>query len=162
MVARKDKAITVDLYAPWARYRADLLRIDARCFGHRGSDEAAFETDVKEALLLAVIKEGDTAFGYCLVNRKWPKTAYIDFTAIEPDYQNKGHLGTLIGAVEDELRKCSYEFIERNCRIELGYADQVEKHYADRTVAKYDHESALGPLRFFRIALKKEPVANES
>ena len=149
----KDKTISVDLYASWARYRADLLRIDARCFGHRGSDEDGFEREVKDAMFVAVIREGDRGFGYCLVKRQWPKTAEIACTGIEPDYQNKGHLATLIGAVEDELRHCRYEFIERHCRTAEGYADQVERHYGERVLVKYDHESAIDPLRFFRIRL---------
>src|SRR5687767_7366798 len=153
MPKKADTAVAVELYALWARYRTDILRIEARCFGPNGSDEGDLESMVKTALFLAVIREGDKCFGYCLVNRRWPDTAYINFTAIEPAYQNKGHLGTLISAVEDELRVIGYPFMERNCRIESGYADQVQKHYGDRIVSTHDHQSHLGPLRFFRIKL---------
>jgi ribosomal protein S18 acetylase RimI-like enzyme len=158
-VAKKVDSVEVELYALWARYRTDILRIEARCFGANGSDEGDLESGVKTALFLAVIRKGDKAFGYCLVNRRWPDTAYINYTAIDPEYQDQGHLGTLIGAVEDELRLIGYPYMERNCRIENGYADKVQKHYGDRIVSMHDHQSLLGPLRFFRIALNNKATS---
>jgi ribosomal protein S18 acetylase RimI-like enzyme len=163
VATKKEEKIEVELYALWARYRTDILRTEARCFGPNGSDEGDLELEVKSALFLAVIRKGDRAFGYCLVNRRWPDTAYINFTAIDPEFQDKGHLGTLISAVEDELRLIGYQYMERNCRIQNGYADKVQTHYAGRIVSTHDHQSLLGPLRFFRIALNKtiEPVTGE-
>lgn len=151
---RKKKAdFVVELYAPFARWRTDLLRIETRCFADRGDSDEALEEAHKRALFVAIIREGDTAFGYCLVSRKWPDTAYISYTAIEPQYQKKGHLGVLIAAVEEELRSIGYTHIERNARIANGYADKITAFYGDRIVTSYDHPSGLGPLRFFRIRL---------
>lgn len=155
-VPRKRRAksdIAVDLYAPFARWRTALLRIESRCFGPNGDNDEELEESVKTSLFLAVVREGDEAFGYCLVKRRWPETAYIAITAIDPAYQKKGHLKTLISSVEDELRTIGYTHIERNCRIENGYADKVEKHYGDRVDVRYDHGSRIGPLRFMRIRL---------
>lgn len=158
MTTRKADQIVVDLYAPFARWRADLLRIETRCFAHRGDNEEELESGIKKSLFLAIIRKGDVATGYCLVTRKWPETAYINYTAIDPDYQDQGYLGKLISAVEDELVKIGFTHIERDCRIENGYADKVEKFYSDRIDVKYDHASSLGPLRFFRIRLKRASV----
>lgn len=156
MTARKKPEIAVDLYAPFARWRTDLLRIEARCFGPWGDNDEGLEEGHKKALFVAIIREGDTAFGYCLVSRRWPDTAYVSYTAIEPEYQNKGHLKTLIDAVETELRVIGYEYLERNARVENGYADKITKFYGSRVVCSYDHPSNLGMLRFFRIRLAKE------
>jgi GNAT superfamily N-acetyltransferase len=155
---KKADQVFVDLYAHFARWRGDLLRIEARCFGPRGDNEEELESGIKRSLFLAVIRKGDVAMGYCLVSRRWPETAYINFTAIDPDYQDKGFLGKLISTVEDELVTIGYTHIERDCRIENGYADKVEKFYGDRIDVKYDHRSLLGPLRFFRIRLKEPSV----
>jgi ribosomal protein S18 acetylase RimI-like enzyme len=150
---KKPSEIVVETYAPFARYRSDLLRVEARCFGPQGDNDAELEESVKEALFLAVVREGDKAFGYCLVKRRWPETAYIAITAIDPAFQKKGHLARLIAAVEDELRLIGYTHIERNCRIANGYADKVAAHYGARAEVAYDHGSLIGPLRFFRIRL---------
>lgn len=152
MVTKKP-TITVELYAPWARYRSDLLRIEARCFGPSGDNEKELEQNIKESLFLAVIKDTDKAIGYCLVSRRWPETAYIGITAIDPDYQKKGHIKTLIPAVEDELRKIGYTHIERNARVSNGYADKLTAFYGERIEISYEHGSRIGTLRFFRIRL---------
>jgi len=146
--------IVVETYAQWARYRSDLLRIEARCFGPNGDSDEDLEQLVKESLFLAVIRNGDQrAFGYCLVEKRWPETAYLAVVAIDPAYQDKGHLGKLIDAVETELRACAYTHFEINARIANGYADKIAKHYGDRVEVSYDHGSGIGPLRFFRIRL---------
>jgi ribosomal protein S18 acetylase RimI-like enzyme len=152
-VTKKSGAIEVQLYAPFARWRSDLLRIEARCFGSQGDNDKELEESVKTALFLAVIHEADRALGYCLVKRRWPEAAYIAITAIDPEFQKKGHLGTLILAVELELRKIGYTHIERNARIQNGYADKIAAHYGERIEISYDHGSLIGPLRFFRIRL---------
>lgn len=152
-MTKKKGGIEVDLYAPFARWRTDLLRIEARCFGPQGDNDGELEESIKGALFLAVIHEDGAAFGYCLVNRKWPETAYIAITAIDPAHQKKGHLATLIGAVEAELITIGYSHIERNARVGAGYADKITKFYGDRVEVSYEHGSMIGPLRFFRIRL---------
>lgn len=151
-MATKTKGIVVDLYAPFARWRTDLLRIEARCFGPMGDSDEKIEEQVKEALFLAVIREGDTAFGYALMDRRWPESAYLSIVAVDPAYQGKGHLGTLLGAVEGELRAVGYTHLEVDARIST-LAPHLEKHYGERVEAQFEHGSNIGPLRFMRIRL---------
>ena len=150
---RKKKAdIAIELYAPFARWRTDLLRVEVRCFGARSDSDAQIEDDVKTAMFLAVIREGDKAFGYTIVDRRWPEAAYISIVAIDPEYQGKGYLGKMLGAVEDELRKIGYAYFEIDAR-NATLASKIEKHYADRIKAQFEHGSNLGPMTFFRVLL---------
>lgn len=152
-MTKKKVEVDVTVYAPFARWRSELLRVEARCFGAQGDTDEELEESVKKALFLAVIHAGDKAMGYCLVHRRWPEAAYVAITAIDPEFQKKGHLGKLIGAVEDELRRIGYTHIERNARVANGYADKIAAHYGDRVEIAYEHGSLIGALRFFRIRL---------
>lgn len=161
VLKKKTLGIQVELYAPFARYRSDLLRVETRCFAHNGDTDEELEENVKEALFLAVIKDEDKAFGYCLMERRWPETAYMSIVAIEPDYQGKGHLARLVSGVEAELIRVGFTHIEINARIENGYAAKIAKAYAGRIEFQYDHGSRIGPLTFFRIVLKEAAVAGD-
>lgn len=151
---RKKKAdVAVELYAPFARWRSDLLRVETRCFGPNADSDADIEEFVKKALFLAVIRVGDTAVGYCLMEGRWPESPYMSLVAIDPDQRGKGHLARLVGTVEDELRKIGFTHFEINARIENGYADKIKRHYGERIEIAYEHGSRIGPLRFMRIRL---------
>lgn len=156
MAAKKKLGVSVELYAPFSRYRTDLLRIDSRCFGPNGSTDEELEEVAKEALFIAVIKDEDKAFGYCLMERLWPESPYMSIVAIEPEYRGKGALAKLVSAVEDELRIIGFTHFEINARVSNGYADKIARAYGSRIEVSYEHGSKLGMLRFMRIKLEKE------
>lgn len=149
---------TVDLRPEWSKVMEDVGRVEQHSFEPLVASSAlGFDADRKksEFLLCAVLRdEAGIVVGYCWVERRWPDTAYISRTAIEPKHRDSGGLGTLIEAVEAELREQGYAYIERDCRTPNGYADKVARHYGDRVVVSYEHASwTAAPLRFFRIRL---------
>jgi GNAT superfamily N-acetyltransferase len=162
MPAKKKPVVEVDLYAPFARWRTDLLRISARCFGSLAHNDGEMEDEVKGSLFVAVIREDQKAFGFVIVSQAWPETANLHFIAIDPDYQGKGYLPKLLGPVIEELRTIGFKFWEVDAR-EATLAPKIAKAFAEDIIASHPHESKLGPMRFFRVDLnakrKQEPQA---
>lgn len=83
-------------------------------------------------------------------------TAYVYYAAIDPALQGEGLVGVLSQKMMASAKSGGYEFIEADCMIENGYADNVEKTYGDAVVDKFEHNDfGEGPQRFFRIELDK-------
>ena len=82
-------------------------------------------------------------------------TAYIYYTAIEPERIGEGKVEPLMAATVERLRDDGYSFLERDSQISNGYADKIQKTYQDAIVSSRDHLDfpEFGPLRFFRIDL---------
>lgn len=82
-------------------------------------------------------------------------TAYIYFTAIDPKRQGEGLVGPLMETLLQKLWRAGYSFVERDCVIANGYADNVQQTYRGAIVESYDHTNfpEAGPERFFRIDL---------
>lgn len=87
-------------------------------------------------------------------------TAYIYYTAISPDRQGVGLVGTLMDSLFQKLEQEGYTYLERDCVIANGYADNVQKNNEAAIVESYDHTNfpEFGPERFFRIKLGKAAV----
>lgn len=85
------------------------------------------------------------------------ETAYIYFSAIDPFHQGEGLIAKLMDGLHSRLQEQGYSFIERDCVIENGYADKVQRVYAGSIIESYDHTHfpEVGPERFFRIDLSK-------
>jgi GNAT superfamily N-acetyltransferase len=152
----KKAGLTVELNPTWEAVRRDVLRIDRYGFGLNAASDEDNKNQWGKAFMNAVVRDADqggSVVGYTMVFEAWPDTAYIRYSAIAPEWRGKGVIGILMDVVEKELRAAGIPYLSRDARIENGYADKVEKHYGDRIVAKYDHASLLGPLRFFRIRL---------
>jgi ribosomal protein S18 acetylase RimI-like enzyme len=121
-----------------------------------------------EVTLASQETEGQLA-GFSLampISRMYParsaevhETAYIYYTAIAPDRQGQGLVEPLMRTMVEKLRTRGYSFIERDCRLENGYADKVQAAYAGAIIASHDHETwpEAGPERFFRIDLRRLP-----
>lgn len=84
-------------------------------------------------------------------------TAYIYFTGIMPNLQGHGHVAAVNKTMIELLKERGYEFVERDCVIKGGYADNIEKQYKHAVIKQYDHTRwpEFGPERFFRIDLSK-------
>ena len=81
-------------------------------------------------------------------------SAYIAYTAIRPEFQGRGHVATLMDALEAELKSQGYKFIERHCVCDNGYDLIVERHYGDRIVDQEEsYDDVIGYQRYFRIRL---------
>jgi len=149
----------------WDSIEQDLLRIEDLAFEGKGYSEEIFRKDfARPEAIIVILRSPDhkiIGYSYALpVNIEEPEredekneTANIDSTAILPEFQGKGLVGTLVGRVEDELRKRHFKFLEREAAAYNGYADSIQKHYQGRILDSHDIESKYGPQRFFRISL---------
>lgn len=114
--------------------------------------------------------EGDSLIGYTFalpIDKMSPsrqseskETAYIYFTAIIEEMRGKGLIGPLLDTLFMELQRNGYYFVERDSKINNGYADTVQKHYEKypgSIIEMYDHNKfpEIGPERFFRIDINR-------
>lgn len=81
-------------------------------------------------------------------------TAYIENTIIDKTYRGKGLIGLMMDKLEKELIKKGYKFLERDARVANNYAANIKKHYQDRIVESFPHNSRYGEEVFFRIKLR--------
>jgi GNAT superfamily N-acetyltransferase len=91
-------------------------------------------------------------------------TAYISDTVIHPKYRKKGLLPVLMHALENELLKRGYLFIERDSaddrtnlkEDEETFADKIKKNNLDRIIAEQRwYSDEYGAQRYFRMRLPK-------
>lgn len=82
-------------------------------------------------------------------------TAYIYFTAIDPSRQGNKLVGAHMTTLFEKIVEQGYSYIEQDCVIENGYADNVQQNYVGAIVDSHDHNNypEAGPERFFRIEL---------
>jgi ribosomal protein S18 acetylase RimI-like enzyme len=147
-----------------------VMDLDAPLPGEKDSDVVA--TNLHEmvsdptTIVAELIEDGELA-GFSLavpigkmdaarVNES-NETAYIYFTGVRPELQGMGLVGKVMEDMHGKLQAHGYHFMERDCLIADGYADNVEKAYGDAIVQKNDHTKwpEIGPERNFRIDLAK-------
>ncbi len=86
--------------------------------------------------------------------RSFDDAAYISNSSIHPDYQHKGYIWLMMEKLEEGLRAMGYQFLDRDTKSDLGYADKVIARYGDRVVfAKEPENTMWGHQRYIRIRL---------
>lgn len=67
-------------------------------------------------------------------------TAYIESTAIRPEYQGFRLVGKLMHSLETELKRKGFSYIERDSLIDNGYADSISRSsvYHGKVLESYD------------------------
>lgn len=84
------------------------------------------------------------------------KTAYIYYTAVEPSLQGDGIVGDVMKSLLSQIKERGYEYVERDCMVENGYADKVQKTYQAAIIPEhtYEHDRwGIGRERHFLIDL---------
>lgn len=91
-------------------------------------------------------------------------TAYIYFTVIKESQRGKGLVGHVTDQLLKEIATKGYTYVERDSRIENGYADNIDKNYKDSILERYDHTKfpEFGPERHFRIDIQKYLASKKS
>lgn len=139
-----------------------IIKLEEINWGEKIANDSDFTSEVMESIIkdpknIVVILRTfvDKIIGYSIAvpDEDIVGAAYIYSTDIHPSFQGKGLIGKIMKAMEEELRKKGYEFMTRDSAVSNGYADSVERHYGDRVVEMYDHESPYGPQRYFKIKL---------
>lgn len=140
----------------WDSVREEILRLDRLCFGDKSFSEeelrASFENPEHIVVLLRQL-ERIIGFSSAAPDEDAEGALYIDTTDILPEEQGKGHVVTLMKLLEAEARRRGYAFLTRNAARENGYADKIQKNYADRIVETYENDSEYGPQQYFKIRL---------
>ena len=100
--------------------------------------------------------QGDKVIGYVSVMfQSNNETAHIMNVAIVPEHQGKGNVGVLMQKMEEALKNRGVKYLTRDSAVENGYADKIQKHYADRIIKDkvYEQMSPWGIQRHFEIEL---------
>jgi ribosomal protein S18 acetylase RimI-like enzyme len=86
--------------------------------------------------------------------RNYDRAAYISNSSIHPNYQHQGHIWMMMDLLEETLRFKGYEFLDRDTKADLGYADKVVARYGNRVVfANPSEDTMWGHQRYIRIRL---------
>lgn len=136
----------------WDWIKDDIIKIEQTCFQEFADTPEELEdelTDERNVVLLLRDALGDKTIGYTLATPQSKDTAYVASTAILPEFQDRGYLPMLINRLERELQARGFKYMERHAEVSNGYADNIEKHYGNRIVAKKDRHQ-----RFFRIDIR--------
>lgn len=167
-----------ELYDPtriaWNDVRDDILLIERAQFGENAFEENQMHEDFDNpdnTIVLLRDKQINKIVGYSCaepllnldsedvtegIKREddGQKTAYISNTALHPNYVGYGLVGPLINALEEELVKRGYQFIERDSVTKNNYDKKIIKTYGNRILFQSGPKSSLwGPQIFFRIKL---------
>lgn len=85
------------------------------------------------------------------------RTAYIYNTVIDEKYRGQKLVGKLSDRLILGLKERGFSRVARDCRIEGGYADNVERSCGDSIIEKNNNAGTpeSGPQRFFLIDIKR-------
>lgn len=160
---------------PWKKIREDILRIEQTQFGRNAFDEQTFIdqfADPETVVVLIRDRETNHAVGFTYADpaekaygisfhperklrtpEELNQTAYIEDTAIDPDYTGHHLVGPLIDALKKELWKRNFRYIERDAAVANNYAANIAKNEKENILYQEPHDSQWGPQIFFRIKL---------
>jgi ribosomal protein S18 acetylase RimI-like enzyme len=130
-------------YSPqrWATIANDIAHIDLHAFADYEEDEPNLLARIRErfsqpnfaeAKIITVLLYGTNrqVIGYSQAQPSWLKiSARIIRTALAPEYQGQKLVGTLMNAMENELRRRGVRTFTQKVRILNGYADAVRRYY---------------------------------
>ncbi len=150
----------------WPLVANAVASLERKTFGAAALDYSDFEYVMRlEGTLMVVQQLSEELVGYVLGivheehvdDRKYSKEQgdiYILTTVIDEPYRGVGLLAKLMTTFEDQARTMGYTTLARHSAIPNGYAEKIEKHYKDRIVSTYQHDSPEdGIQQFFRIRL---------
>lgn len=85
------------------------------------------------------------------------ETAYVYYTVVDKKLRGQGLSQKLVDKLFDTLTQQGFSYVERDSKIEKGFADYVQERYKSQTITSYDHAKwpQMGNQRHFRIRLVK-------
>ena len=155
---------TVFVYTPdsWAKIADDIARIDLHAFADPSSDirehvrDGFSRPNFDNPELLTVLLQSETGsvIGYSQAEQFWTHvSARIVRTALAPEYQGHGLVGSLMGKMEAELKDRGVTVVMRKVRINNGYAEAIRRHYGERIVKDYTDGIRTAEERCFVIKI---------
>jgi hypothetical protein len=159
----------------WENIREDILRIEKVQFGDMAFDEETFRSAYSNPkCIFAVLRDTESgriiAFSYVLSADESYNSdfcserieelrildgpvAYIEDTAMDPQYIGHHLIGSLLSLLEETLVERGYKYLDRDAATSNNYAANIQKTYGSRILTTYPHDSKYGPQVFFRIRL---------
>ena len=154
----------------WQQVREAFLQIEKAHFGEGGLSEEEFAesfNDPDSIIVLTRDVEGEKIVGFTFTQPvehvyggefhperpKFPKTAYVVNTGLDPNYVGHKLIGPMMDVLEKELVRRGYEFIERDAATANNYAGNIKKAYGESILESQEHQSQYGDQVFFRIKL---------
>ena len=143
-----------------------IFSLEQEAFGDKAFTEKEMTADFTNKNTVVVLlkeKETDKIIGFMYARpieeveperiAEKGETAYLWDIVIKEEYRGRHLAGSLTAALEDELRKRNYVYMELDARTANNYAANVAKVYKDRIIKSEPHDSIWGPQVFFRIKL---------
>lgn len=151
--------------ASWPDICLRVLELDATCYlpGDQYED-GLLENWFKDTdNVVVLLKKFDNIIGYGVtrpVSNIWHHRAHETTTynlstiVIDPAYQRKGYVGTLLDAIACELKKRGVVRLEMNANFGNGFASSIGKNYRDQIVSQGSPRTTrFGFQQFFKIQI---------
>ncbi len=140
----------------WEGIRERIIFIEHEAFGDKSFSDEDLSNDFQDENNVAVLlKDLDVIVGFAYTeSANKEETAIICDIVIEGQSRHKHLVGILMNALEEELRKRKYKYIEMDAAVTNNYAKNISKFYKNRIVEQGEpHDSIWGQQVFFRIKL---------
>ena len=146
----------------WAKIADDIARIDLHAFSDPNNDTREHvrdgfsrpHFDNPELLTVLLQSETGSTIGYSQAEQSWTHvSARIVRTALAPEYQGRGLVGSLMDRMEAELKARGVTVVMRKVRILTGYAEAIRRHYGERIIADYTDGIRSAEERCFVIKI---------
>ncbi len=148
----------------WEKIKKEILALEQEAFKENSFNMEVLEEDfLDKNNIIVLLKDAEKVIGFTYAKPMEPETddspakpgetAWMWDTIIQKEYRGKGLLGLIMSAIEDELRKRGFKYLERNALVANNFAENISKHYKDRIIKSFSLDSRWGPQIFFRIKL---------
>src|SRR2546430_16752801 len=142
----------------WRELGPRMLELERKEWGKRAFSprEMRWQATNRDAVVVTTW-DGSTLVGFAVGGPAWAEgRASLLTVLIDPAYRGQGLVWPLIAGVERELLARGIRELDIDARVEIGFADTVERRYGARaTVIEADHPSPYGPQRTIRVTLVK-------
>lgn len=160
---------TTEVYKPnlaaWEKIQDRIIALEQEAFGEKAFSVQELAKDfLNEKNTIILLKDSDLVIGFTYARSldeadepgredEIGETAYMWDTVIQKEYRGRHLVGVLMNALEEELRRKKYRYVERVAAVANNYANNIAKHYKDRIVRSEPRETKYGSQVFFRIKL---------
>jgi len=140
----------------WRAYGARMFDLEREEWADRAFSRSEMRRQIASPRsVVGVVEIADDLVGFAVATPGWSeRAATLNNVLIAPAHRGRGLVWPLLAELERQLGARDYGALVIDARVENGFADAVERHYADRArVLAKDHPSPYGPQRTIRVTL---------